>query len=66
MQTKSEIQPLNQIHFKSNEIEKSLKDDGFYKQDKITIYPLLDFDQYLPQNEYIPPEDKTMRNTGLL
>ena len=57
MQTKSEIQIPNEIHFKSNEIEKSLKENGFYKQDKITIYPLLDFDQFLPENEYIPPEE---------
>ena len=57
MQTKSEIQIPNEIHFKSNEIEKSLKEKGFYKQDKIIIYPLLDFDQFLPENEYIPPEE---------
>ena len=57
MQTKSEIQIPNEIHFKSNEIEKSLKENGVYKQDKITIYPLLDFDQFLPENEYIPPEE---------
>ena len=57
MQTKSEIQPSNKINFKSNELENSLKKYGYYKQDKITIYPLLDFDQYLPQNEYIPPEE---------
>lgn len=57
METQSEIQKTNQIHFKSNEIEKSIKKDGFYKQDLITIYPLLDFDQYMPQVEYIPPEE---------
>ena len=57
METQSEIQKTNQIHFKSNEIEKSIKKDGFYKQDLITIYPLLDFDQYIPQDEYIPPEE---------
>ena len=57
MQTKPEIQIPNEIHFRPNEIEKSLKKIGSYKQDKVTIYPLLDFDQYLPENEYIPPEE---------
>ena len=57
MQVKQEIQTSNQIHFKSNEIEKSLKKYGYYKKDKITIYQLLDFDQYLPQDEFIPPEE---------
>jgi len=57
MQTKSKIHPLNEIHFKTDEIENSLNQYGFYKQDKITIYPLLDFDQFLPQDEYIPPEE---------
>ena len=57
MQTKSEIQQSNEIHFKSNELENSLKKYGYFKQGKITIYQLLDFDQYLPHNEYILPEE---------
>jgi len=58
MQTKSEIQPSNEIlHFKSNEIENSIKKYGYYKDNKITIYQLLDFDEFLPQDEYIPPNE---------
>ena len=57
MKAKQEIPTSNQIHFKSNEIENSLKKYGYYKKDKITIYQLLDFDQYLPKNEFIPPEE---------
>ena len=57
MKTKSEIQITQKIHFKSNEIENSLKKNGFYKSGTITIYQLLDFDQYIPQDEYIPPEE---------
>ena len=57
MQKKLEVQTSNRIIFKSNEIEKSLKLYGYYKKDKITINPLLDFDQFLPQDEYIPPEE---------
>lgn len=57
MQTNPGIQTPPQIHFKSSEIELSLKKYGYYKQDKITIYPLLDFDQYIKENDYIPPEE---------
>ena len=58
MQTKTEIQPSNEIlHFKSNEIENSIKKYGYYKDNKITIYQLLDFDEFLPQEEYIPPNE---------
>ena len=57
MQPKSEIQITSKIHFKSNEIENSLKKNGLYKSGTITIFPLLDFDQYMPQDEYIPPEE---------
>ena len=57
MKAKQEIPTSNQIHFKSTEIENSLKKYGYYKKDKITIYQLLDFDQYLPKNEFIPPEE---------
>ena len=55
MQTDSEVQIPNQIHFKQKEIEKSIKKIGFFKENTITINQLLEFDQYLPQDEYIPP-----------
>ena len=55
MQTDSEVQIPNQIHFKPKEIEKSIKNIGFFKENTITINQLLKFDQYLPQDEYIPP-----------
>ena len=45
------------MHFKSNEIENSLQKNGVYKSGTITIYQLLEFDQYIPQEEYIPPEE---------
>ena len=57
MQTKLEVQFPNQIHFKTNKIEKSIKKIGFFKENKITINQLLEFDPYLPQDEYIPPEE---------
>ena len=57
MQKKSEVQSSNELNFNSKELENSLKKYGFYKKDKITIYQLLEFDQFLPKNEYIPPEE---------
>ena len=57
MQTKLEIQIEPKLHFKSNEIEDSLQKNGVYKSGTITLYQLLEFDQYIPQEEYIPPEE---------
>jgi len=57
MKTDSEFQIPNQIHFKSKEIEKSIKKIGFFKENTITINQLLEFDQYLPQDKFIPPEE---------
>ena len=58
MQTKSEIQRSNEmLHFKSNDIENSIKKYGYFKNNTITIYQLLDFDEFIPQDEYIPPNE---------
>ena len=58
MQTKTEIQQSNEIlHFKSNDIENSIKKYGYFKNNSITIYQLLDFDDFIQQDEYIPPNE---------
>ena len=58
MQTKSEIQASDEIlHFKSTEIENAIKKYGYFKNNQITIYQLLDFDDFIPQDEYIPPNE---------
>ena len=57
MFTPDQMQSSKQIHFQTKEIEDSLKNDGLYIKDSITIRQLNDFDQYRKENDYSPEED---------